>query len=231
VVPQLWHLHLLQALIYVAVILLARHNSAWGLGAGVTIAVFWNSFNLFATHLMQAGALALWYFLHTGQVPRLETMMVMFGGIAHCILIVACLAAFRDSVQRIGSGGSSSGEERRPSRISPRLSLSPDRVSSRRQAPAAVKPSVAIGAPGAPCCLPGCSRTATRFSPPDHCRRHRRARRPVSRSSRPKYYQNAKKIVSPSGRRRNDTHAARQSPSVPLRIAPHGGNTPSMRGG
>jgi hypothetical protein len=96
VVPQLWHLHLLQALIYVAVILLARHNSAWGLGAGVTIAVFWNSFNLFATHLMQAGALALWYFLHTGQVRRLETMMVMFGGIAHCILIVACLAALRD---------------------------------------------------------------------------------------------------------------------------------------
>jgi hypothetical protein len=34
--PTVWVLHSLQALIYVAVILLARRDSAWGFGAGFT---------------------------------------------------------------------------------------------------------------------------------------------------------------------------------------------------
>jgi hypothetical protein len=70
VVPQLRLLHLLQAFIYVVIVILARRNSAWGFGAGVTIGVVWNSLNLFVTHLMQAGAVAFWFFVHTGQVRR-----------------------------------------------------------------------------------------------------------------------------------------------------------------
>ena len=93
VVPQLRLLHFLQALIYVAVVILARRNSAWGLGAGLTIAVVWNSLNLFVTHLMQAGALEFWSFLRTGQVKRPDTMMVPLGGLGHFILIAACLVA------------------------------------------------------------------------------------------------------------------------------------------
>jgi hypothetical protein len=93
VVPQLRLLHLLQAFIYVVIVILARRNSAWGFGAGVTIGVVWNSLNLFVTHLMQAGAVAFWFFVHTGQVRRPETMMVTLGGIGHFILIIACLAA------------------------------------------------------------------------------------------------------------------------------------------
>lgn len=96
VVPQLRPLHFLQALIYVAVIALARRNSAFGFGAGFTIAVFWNSLNLFVTHLMQAGVVAFWTFLHTGQARRPDTMMVPVGGIAHFILIVSCMAAMID---------------------------------------------------------------------------------------------------------------------------------------
>ena len=96
VVPELRPLHSLQALIYVAVVILAWRNSVWGFGAGVTIAVAWNSLNLFVTHLMQAGALAFWSFLHTGQVRRLDTIMVTLGGIGHFILIFACLAAAFD---------------------------------------------------------------------------------------------------------------------------------------
>ena len=64
--------------------------------AGVTIAVVWNSLNLFVTHLMQAGAVAFWSFLPTGQVRRLDTMIVTLGGIGHFVLMVACLAAFLD---------------------------------------------------------------------------------------------------------------------------------------
>jgi hypothetical protein len=93
VVPELRLLHFLQALIYVAIALLGRRNSVWGLGAGVTIAVIWNSFNLFVTHLMQAGAVEFWSFVRTGRVERLDTMLVPLGGIAHFILIIACLAA------------------------------------------------------------------------------------------------------------------------------------------
>jgi hypothetical protein len=94
VVPQLRPLHFFQALIYVAVVILARRKSAWGFGAGVTIAIIWNSLNLFVTHLMQAGAAELWLLLRTGHVRRLDTLMVLVGGVGHFILIVACLTAF-----------------------------------------------------------------------------------------------------------------------------------------
>ena len=73
--------------------ILARRNSVWGLGAGVTIGVVWNSFNLFVTHLVQAGVVAIWSFVRTGQVRRLDTMMVTLGSIGHTVLIIACLAA------------------------------------------------------------------------------------------------------------------------------------------
>jgi hypothetical protein len=93
VVPQLRLLHLLQALIYIVIVILARRNSTFGFGAGVTIGVVWNSLNLFVTHLMQAGVVALWSFVRTGQVQRLDTMMVAVGGLGHFILIIACLMA------------------------------------------------------------------------------------------------------------------------------------------
>jgi hypothetical protein len=94
VVPELRLLHFLQALIYVAIVILARRNSAWGFGAGVIIAVAWNSLNLFITHLMQTGVVVFCLFVRTGQARRLETMMVPVGGIGHFILIIACLIAF-----------------------------------------------------------------------------------------------------------------------------------------
>jgi hypothetical protein len=96
VVPQLRLLHLLQSVIYVAVVILVRRQSAWGFGAGVTIAVAWNSLNLFVTHFVQAGWAAFWSFVRTGQVRRPDTMMVTLGAIGHFILILACLAAFLD---------------------------------------------------------------------------------------------------------------------------------------
>jgi hypothetical protein len=94
-VPQLRLLHAFQALIYVAVILLARRNSAWGFGAGITIAVAWNSLQLFITHVMEAGARELWNLVTAGHLRRPDTLMVFIGGIGHFVLIVACLAAFR----------------------------------------------------------------------------------------------------------------------------------------
>jgi len=94
VVPPLRLLHFFQALIYVAVIVLTRRNEGWGFGAGVSIAAVWNSLNLFVTHLIQAGAGEFWSLLHAGHLRRLDTMMVLLGGVAHFLLIVACLVAF-----------------------------------------------------------------------------------------------------------------------------------------
>jgi hypothetical protein len=56
-VPQLRTLHVLQAFLYVAIILLARRDSPWGFGAGVIIATVWNGLNFFITHLFQAGVI------------------------------------------------------------------------------------------------------------------------------------------------------------------------------
>ena len=97
VVPQLRALHFLQALIYVAIIILAQRNNVWAFGAGAVIAIAWNSLQLFVTHLVQAGAVAFWHFLHTGQVRRLDTMMVPLGCIGHFVMLFGCLIAFRSS--------------------------------------------------------------------------------------------------------------------------------------
>jgi len=92
-VPALRPLHVLQGLLYAAVVILAFRGSTWGLGAGFTVAVAWNSLNLFVTHLMQAGMVEMWSFLHTGHVQRPDTMMVPVGGVGHFVLLGACLAA------------------------------------------------------------------------------------------------------------------------------------------
>ena len=92
-VPELRPLHFLQALIYVAVVILARRNNVFALGAGFTIAVAWNCLEFFGPHLIQAGAVLLWTFLHTGQVRHVDTMMVPLAAIGHLILIFACLTA------------------------------------------------------------------------------------------------------------------------------------------
>jgi hypothetical protein len=111
VVPELRLLHALQALLYVAIIVLGRRANPLGLGAGITIALVWNGLNLFVTHLFEAGAVAFWSFLRTGHIRRLDTMMVPVGVIAHFVLIIASVAALLDSTtgpkkwQRSVAGG------------------------------------------------------------------------------------------------------------------------------
>jgi hypothetical protein len=94
VVPQLRLLHLLQAFIYVAIILLTGRNSTWGFGVAVFVSTAWNCLNLFVTHLFVAGAVLLWSFIHTGRLVRPETVMVFVGCLAHFLLIIACMVAF-----------------------------------------------------------------------------------------------------------------------------------------
>ncbi len=93
VIPELRLLHSFQALIYIAVIVLVRRNSPWGYGAGFAISIVWNGVSLFVTHLIQAGAVAIWSSLRTGHIHQLDTMMVTLGGVGHFILIAAALFA------------------------------------------------------------------------------------------------------------------------------------------
>jgi hypothetical protein len=93
IMPELRPLHFFQGLIYVAVILLAHRNNVWGFGAGFAIGIVWNSFSLFVTHLMQAGAVAFWTSVRTGHVEQLVPMVVTLGGIGHFVLIISTLTA------------------------------------------------------------------------------------------------------------------------------------------
>jgi hypothetical protein len=54
-VPQLRLLHLLQAFIYVTIVILARRNNVFALGAGFTIAVAWNCLEFFGPQLHPGG--------------------------------------------------------------------------------------------------------------------------------------------------------------------------------
>jgi hypothetical protein len=85
--------HCFQALIYVAVIVLARRNSPWGYGAGFAIAIVCNGMNFFGAHLIQAGAVAFWLWLRTGHSAQLVPMMGTLGALGHFILIFATLIA------------------------------------------------------------------------------------------------------------------------------------------
>lgn len=57
--PSIRVLHLFQALIYVAVILLTRRGSAWGYGAGSIMATLWNWTNLVHTTFIKVGLVQL----------------------------------------------------------------------------------------------------------------------------------------------------------------------------
>lgn len=94
VVPPLRPLHAFQALIYIAALVLARRNTAWGYGLSVLVAIAWNTLQIAVTHLFQAGFGQLGLMLRGAPVTRLDTMMVAVGGVGHFILIAACFTAF-----------------------------------------------------------------------------------------------------------------------------------------
>ena len=98
-VPQLRLLHLLQALIYVVVIVCGRRDNTYALGAGFTIAAAWNSLETFGPHLVQTGAVMIWSFIHHGRAEHWEAMMVPVGAAGHLILMIACFVALVYHVQ------------------------------------------------------------------------------------------------------------------------------------
>jgi hypothetical protein len=92
--PAIRLLHALQALIYVAVIMLTRRNNTWGFGIGCIIALFWNYINLFVTDFIRAGLHQLSFLAHTGRVSRPDLLIAVVAAAGHFLLIIACFAGF-----------------------------------------------------------------------------------------------------------------------------------------
>jgi hypothetical protein len=92
--PTIRLLHLLQALIYVAVIALSWRSNPWGFGAGFTIGLFWNYINLFVTTFIAAGLHQLWLLLTTGRLDRPDLFIAVVAAGGHVLLIVGCAAGF-----------------------------------------------------------------------------------------------------------------------------------------
>lgn len=92
--PAIRVLHLLQALIYVGVVVLTRRDSAWGFGAGFLISVFWNYTNLFVTSFISAGLQVLAHLVRTGHLERPDLLVAVVAALGHVLLIIACLAGF-----------------------------------------------------------------------------------------------------------------------------------------
>ena len=91
--PQWRVLHFFQALPYLAVILLARRQNAWGFGAGVFTAVFWNVLLLFRSPVGAQSLPVLESLVH-GHVQQPDVLLQLFAACGHFLIIIACLAGF-----------------------------------------------------------------------------------------------------------------------------------------
>lgn len=103
--PRLRILHAFQALIYVAVVVLARRNNPLGFGMGAIMAVAWNCLNLLVTHLIQTGAEQLLSLIRTGHTDRPVSIMVAIGGLGHVLLLIGCVVDFLELRPRVSQWG------------------------------------------------------------------------------------------------------------------------------
>ncbi len=90
--PEWRVLHVFQALIYVAVVTMAQRKSAWGFGAGVAVAVFWNALSVLVTGntgLRELGTLA-----RTGQTQHPDALVSLFAFCGHLLIIIGCIVGF-----------------------------------------------------------------------------------------------------------------------------------------
>jgi hypothetical protein len=103
--PSVWLLHTLQAVIYVGVIVLVRQNSDWGFGAGFTIALLWNSANLFATGFIRGGIDVLLDLPRTEHSAKPGLLLVLAGAAGHFLMIAGCLVCFLRRSPRLRQWG------------------------------------------------------------------------------------------------------------------------------
>lgn len=87
-------LHFLQALGYVAVIVLVMRHNKWGYFLGFSFAAFWNYVNLFVTSFFRAGLEQAWYIFHTGTLPRPDLFISVPAVFVHFVMIFGGIVAY-----------------------------------------------------------------------------------------------------------------------------------------
>jgi len=92
--PKIRVLHVLEALIYIAVIVLTRRSSAWGFGAGCIIAIFWNYIGLFVINFVKSGVQEFLLLLQTGHLHRPDLLIALPAAAGNFLLMLGCLAGF-----------------------------------------------------------------------------------------------------------------------------------------
>jgi hypothetical protein len=86
-------LHLFQSLIYVTIIILSLKHNKWGYGIAISIAAFWNTFNIFSG-FFRAGINQWEIFLSTGGVTNPVNLVAPPAGLDHLALIVCSAWAY-----------------------------------------------------------------------------------------------------------------------------------------
>jgi hypothetical protein len=87
-------LHFFQALIYVALVMLARRNSPRGFGIGLFVAGFWNALSLFTTTATRDGIVELARAMSTGKVERPDLLLNLFAFAGHTLIMIGCVIGF-----------------------------------------------------------------------------------------------------------------------------------------
>ena len=87
-------LHVLQSLIYVTVIWLSLQHSRWGYAIGISIALIWNSYNLFTGFVFRAGFRQWGLLFHGKAVTNLVQFSAPIAWFDHLLLIVLLVLAY-----------------------------------------------------------------------------------------------------------------------------------------
>jgi len=104
--PKIRVLHVFEALIYIAIIVLTRRNSAWGFGAGCIIAIFWNYIGLFVTNFVKSGVQEFFLLLQTGHLHRPDLLIALPAAAGNFLLMLAVSPDSSVPRRRQSSGGS-----------------------------------------------------------------------------------------------------------------------------
>jgi len=88
--PDIRWLHVFQALMYVATIVLARRMNRWGYFIGISAAGLWIYANIFATTFFFNGLQQLSQWVHTGRLSRPDLLIAVPAWFSNLIVVVGC---------------------------------------------------------------------------------------------------------------------------------------------
>lgn len=98
--PTIRWLHFFQALLYVAIALLALQRDKWGYFLGIATAAFWAYGALFLNGFFQAGRVQLQLLLETGTLPHPELIISVPAVLANVSIVVCCLLGYLRLAER-----------------------------------------------------------------------------------------------------------------------------------